>query len=512
MSEKFGKILKGAMYGLFLLVFAWISGQLFFERQTNNLMTSVGGIFANKEVSNNSVADELKVIYSDEPDKLEPAIGDPATWKRLINIYEPLIKLDRDLNVRPALAMSWGLIDERTWEFHLRPNVHFHDGSALDSQDVIAGIERNKTFGGLKSIAEVKAIGDLVLQIKTKNPDPLLLQRLSRVLIFPSEIKDKKELPVIGSGPYRLISWEKGNIMSLARFDDYWGEKPKFAKVQMFSISNKSDRVNMFLNGDADLLDFVPYDAVSAVKDAGFEVLSMPSLEVESIFFNTKVEFFKDVNNRKLVSMLLDQNYLINSLGGYANAVTQFVSTGTFGFNPEISQHKYDTEEAKKNIEKNNLKGKLIQIHFPKEFSFLGEYLRKQLTDAGLVPVISYMDPDPLWKSMENGDADLYFLGFRAELGDADDFFSTIPYSKGNFNITNYKNPKIDSLTEISKTEMDQKKRLQELQQAMQIVVEEDVIGMPLFEFQTLFTFDHKIRMIPRIDGFIYFDELIIEK
>lgn len=503
--------MSGTVYGLFLLVFSWVSGQLFFERQTNNLVASVVGVFSD-DSGQKSAIDQLKVIYYDEPDSLEPAISDPAIWKRVINIYEPLVKTDRDLNVRPGLAVDWGLIDDVTWEFRLRPSVSFHDGSSLDVQDVLVSIERNKSFGGLKSIKKVEAVNDLVFKIETIDPDPLLLQKLSRVFIFPAENGGMKELPVIGTGSYRLSSWEKGNLMTLERFGDYWGNKAKFAEVQILYVTNKSDRVNMFLNGDADLLDFVPYDAVSAVTDRNFEIVSMPSLQVESIFFNTKSDFFKAKSNRKLVSMLIDQNFMINLLGGYAQTVTQFVSTGVFGFNPEIGQHKYDFEEAKKIVEKNGLKGKLIQIHFPKDFSFLGEYLRKQMTIVGLVPVISYMYMDKLSESMQKGNADLYFLGYRADLGDADDFFGMIPYSKGDFNIVKYENPQVDSLIVASKMEMDQVKRLIQLQKAMKIIVEEDVIGIPLFEYQTLFAFNDKISLIPRIDGFIYFDELIIEQ
>lgn len=501
----------GTMYGLFLFAFAWVSGQLFFEQQTNNLVASVAGAFSNSSKLENAVVNQLKVIYYDEPAVLEPGMSDPAIWKRVINIYEPLVKTDRDLNVKPALVVDWGLIDDLTWEFRLRPNVSFHDESALDTQDVIASVERNQFFGGLKSVKTVKAIDDLVFRIETTNPDPLLLQKLSRVLVFPSENRAEKELPVSGTGSYRLNSWEKGKVMNLERFDGYWGEPSKFKEVQIFYMPDKSDRVNGFLNGEADLLDFVPYDAVYAVEDGDFEIVSIPSLQVESIFFNTRAEFFKEKENRKLISMLVDQQYLIRSLGGYAHAVTQFVSTGVFGFNPEIAAHKYDLEAGKKLVEKNGLKGKLIQIHFPKDFSFLGEYLRTQITEVGLVPVISYMEMDKLWESMQKSDADFYFLGYRAELGDSDDFFGTIPYSKGNFNITNYKNSEVDALIEASKMEMDQVKRLAQLQKAMQIVVEDDVIGIPLFEYQTLFTFNDKIRLIPRLDGFIYFDELIIE-
>lgn len=506
------KILRFAMYGIFLLAFVWVSGRLFFEKQTDNLLTSVEGLFDRSGGEKTDQLKDLTVIYFDEPAIFDPSITDPAIWKRAVNIFEPLVGLDRDLNVKPALAVEWGLIDDKTWEFRLRPHVLFHDGSNLNAEDVVASVERYKSFGGLQAVEEVEVLDDLLLRIKTFDPDPLLLQRMARVLIFPSEQKDQssEEFAPVGTGSYFIDTWEVGNSMTLERFDDYWGGKSKFETVNILYIPDKSDRVNTFLAGGAHLLDFVPYDAVKAVKDYNFEIAGIPSLQVESIFFNTRSQFFKSKKNRQIASMLIDQNYLIKSLGGYAQPVSQFVSTGIFGFNPDIKTHEYNFDEAKKLIVKNGLKGRMVQIHFPKEFSFLGEYLRTQFIDAGLQPIISYMDGDKLWKSMLDGEADLYFLGFRAELGDADDFFESIVHSKGNFNkVVGYKNQEVEKLIDASLTEMDPLKRLSQLQTAMKIVLEDDVIGVPLFEYQTLFTFDDQVELVPRIDGFIYFDELI---
>lgn len=517
MNGALSKILNRTMYALFLLAFVWVSGRLFFERQTGQLMASVGDIFVQDNELGGEKIKNLAVIYADEPSALDPSLTDPAVWKRSVNIFEPLVALDRDLNVKPALAVEWGLIDDKTWEFRLRPGVKFHDGSGLDAPDVVASVERYKSFGGLKTVEKVEKMDDFVLRIHTFDPDPLLLQRIARVFIFPAESEEKARIsgnfPVIGTGSYVLDSWDKGSEMVLERFDNYWGNRAKFDTVKILYVPDKSKRVNLFLAGEADLLDFVPYDAVKDVREYGFEIADIPSLQVESLFFNARSEFFRKKSQRQLVAMLIDQDYLVKTLGVHVRPVSQFVSSGIFGFNPEIPTHEYNPSEAKKLIAKNRLQNKVIQIHFPQEFSFLGEYLRKQLTDAGLQPVISYLEVDALMESMTQGNADMYFLGFRAELGDADDFFGSIVRKGANFNsVVGYGNEEVEGLISASLTEMDPLKRLSQLQVAMKIVIENDVIGVPLFEYQTLFAFNDRIRLLPRIDGFIYFDELIIEK
>lgn len=514
MSEKLGKILKGTTYGLFLLAFAWISGQLFFEKQTNNLMAS---IFVGQGILKPSIED-LRVVYADEPTSLEPTLYDPTTRQRLVNIFEPLVKLDRDLNTRPGLAISWGMLDDLNWKISLRPDVKFQDGSGLDSPDVKASFERamknknSQLTGILDTIDKVEILDDSTLKITTKKPDPLLLQRLSTVLIFPSEQSDKTQINPDGTGPYKFSSWKQGDRLILERNENYWGDKPKFAKVEMIVIPNKSARVGALVNNNADLLDFVPFDGVQNVLDQGFKIAAIPGLEVQFLVFNTKSAIFSDTENRKVFSMAIDDDTLVKALGGnFARTISQFVSNGIFGFNPDIIPHVYDIAQAKKMAEAKGLKDQTITFHLPKTLELLGEHVRTQLAKIGVDVLVSYMDGDKFAQSLTAGDADVYFLGFKADIGDASDFLNTLAYSKGSFNIGHYVNTTVDKLIEDSSVQMDPAKRLKNLKDAMKIVVEDDVYGVPLFEYQKIFAFSKKLDLQPRIDGLIYFDEINIK-
>lgn len=507
------KIIRISLCFLFLLGFSWVSAKLFFEKQTDQLMTSVAdSIFGDKGEIKTEL-DELKVVYYDEAISLEPMYTDPAIWKRLINIYEPLVRPDRDLKLKPALAISWGLVDDRTWSFSLRKGVKFHDGSDFNADDVLATFNRAFAFGRLKNIDEIKKIDEFNIAIITKKPDPLLLQRLSRVFIVPAEYEDTDTLldSAVGTGPYKFLSWKENSKMVLQRFNDYWGNLPKFKEVEIIFEPDKSRRVGMLLNDGADLLDFVPYDAVDVLEDRDFEIEKIPSLQVEFLLFNFHSAFAGKRENRQVVSLLIDLNFLDRAFGDYVRKVNQFVSNGTFGFSPEIKDHEYDFAKAQKMVDEVGIKGQLIQVHLPIGMEYLGEYIRQQLSSAGLAPVVSYLENDRLLESMSNGKADIYFLGFRAELGDSADFLEVVPHSEGNFNLTKYFNKTFDTLVDKAAIEMDQDKRLKILQESMKLLVEDDVFGIPLIEYETLYTFSDRIQLIPRIDGFIYFDELKIK-
>lgn len=506
------KIMKYAIYTAFAIIFVWVSSQLFFESETLKVLASVKGIFAGEGMKDRII--DLGVVYPDEPLSLEPTSLNPSARQRLLNIYEPLVRPDRDLKMKPALALSWGLIDNLTWEFRLRPNVIFHDGTGFDAADVAVSFERAMTYSGseisaaLSSIKELEIIDDYTLRILTFKPDPLLLQRIATVLIIPSEYENEADFDPVGTGSYKFKAWDKNDKIVLERFSEYWGTEAKFAIVEMFSRVNKNERVGMFVNYEADLLAFVPFDAVTAIKERNFKITEIPSLEVQFLLFNMDSQYFSDKKNRELFSYAIDQKDLVAAVGGYARIVNQFVSNGIFGFNPDIQPHEYDLKKAEELAEETGLKGKTIQFHLSKGLDVLGEHVRQQLNGIGVNTIVSYLEADKLMESIVERKADIYFFGFKSDLGDSADFLGLMARSGADFNAGKYSNSVVDEMIDVSLLELDPIVRLENLREAMRIIVEDDIFGVPLFEYETLFSFSDKLDMEPRIDGFIYFDEL----
>ncbi len=506
------KIFSYLFYTLFVLIFIWVAGQLFFQKEMDFAVRSVVDLFGGNGETENGIQN-LRVIYPDEPVSLEPTLTDPSTRARLVNIYEPLVQFDAFYNIRPALALSWGLIDDFTWEFELRSDVVFHDGTEFDVEDVVASVERARShktselFEIADAIDEIEVLDDMTFRIKTVNPDPLLLQKLALMMIVPSENEDGEIENPIGTGSYKFQSWE-GGTMLYERFDAYWGNRPKFDTVELNTIVDKSERVNAFLRGDADLLAFVSYDAVSTVEEMGFEIATIPTLEVQVLLFNVNSDYLNTIQSREAVSLAVDQDALVEKLGGYARAINQFVSNGVFGFDPNISDHEFDREKAEKLAEELELTEKTLQFHLLKGLDVLGEQIREDLKEVGIYVIVSYLEVWDFIASLEEGSADIYFMGFKSELGDASEFLNSTVYSKGEFNDFDYENPNVDYLIELAMVELDPARRRDSLQEAMRIVVEEDVIGIPLFEYETVFAFVEGLEFSPRIDGLIYFDEI----
>ncbi len=104
-------------------------------------------------------------------------------------VYEPLIEFNSNLEFVPELAVAWRLVEPTVWEFELRPNVRFHDGTPLTAADVVFSFGRAKTdlpggfAGRIESIAAVRAIDEHTVRIETKFPDPQLWDKVRYIAI-----------------------------------------------------------------------------------------------------------------------------------------------------------------------------------------------------------------------------------------------------------------------------------------------------------------------------------------
>jgi peptide/nickel transport system substrate-binding protein len=507
---KFFKIL---LYTIFVTAFIWVTSQLFFKEYMDNFIENIFSIQSG-EIEKTKLS-TLRIIYPEEPKNLDPYNLDYANRTRLINIYESLVKIDKDFKIVSSLALNWGMLDDKTWEFILRPNVFFHDGSAFDANDVLSSYNKaisendSNLIQILDTIKNIKIIDKYTINIETKTPDPLLLQKLSFLFIIPSEFENKEIINPIGTNSYKFSS-RKTNTIVLERFNNYREDKSIFDKIEMETITDKDERIKKMVLKDADFLVFVPQDAVSVIKDAGYNIATIPSLEVQLFLYNTK-GLIKDVNVRTALNSSLDLQTLTNFLGEYIKPVNQYVSSGIFGYNPNISTSVYNLENAKTIISKSDFSNSTIILHLPKGLETLGDYIKKSFREVDVYVNISYLDQNDLLNSIKNKEADMYFLSFKSDFGDAIDFFTSVVHSNATNNIFNYSNPQVDYLIDKTLTELNQNKRRDFLQEAMKIIVEEDVIGMPLFEYETIFAYNKNIEFEPRIDGLIYFDELKIK-
>jgi len=445
----------------------------------------------------------LRIGLPDQADTLNPFANDSASRARLLNVYEGLTRIDRDLKIEPGLAISYGALDNVMWEFRLRPEVYFHDGGRVTVDDVIFSLDSaRKSSSGVKDLLSTVDViqkgGDDMFYIKTREPDPLLPSKLAFVFVV-------SKTAGVGTGSYEIKKNENG-ILELQRFEKYWGERPSYKNVVLKTISKKDEKIASLEKRDIDILAQLPADMGSGFSFKDFELQKQPSLEVNFLVFNFN-GVLKDREIRSAVKMALDKQKLISLAQGFAESATQFVANGIFGYDPEIKEVKNaDLPARQAGTEK--LAGIKLKLDLPRGLESFGKALEKQLAAVGVDSDIEFLAPSPLAKKIQSGDsADIYFFGWSTELGDAFDFLTSVAHSKvgefGAFNGSNYSNPETDKLIESAQKTMKSSERLNYLRSAMRLITEEDIIGVPLFSPEILYAVSKDVKWKPRVDGYV---------
>ncbi|MBD3156302.1 hypothetical protein GF369_00580 [Candidatus Peregrinibacteria bacterium] len=501
---------KIVFYCIIFGILAFLLVQLFFRAEYEDIKNTYFHSSASVETQTDN---SLTIVYSFGVESLEPTLYDSASRSRTLNVYERLVATDRNLQAKSGLALSWGRIDEITWEFKLRPDVVFHDGSSFDANDVKASFDRAMQYerSGLKDILStidsVEVIDELTIHIVTKEPDPILVNRAATVLIFPSDYT-AFDTPV-GTAPYRFVSQTESEF-SVTRFDDYWGEKPYYKNVFIKAIENRFDRIDAMKNGQIDILANVPPTlANEIVINQRATIASLPSLEVNFLMFNYESSLLEDKRIRRAISQAFDKDIFVDISNGHATASNQFVSNGIFGFNPSIEDVGQDLSMAKRLIRQYDpFKKPSVTIDMTQGTQAIGDYIKQQLDEVGLSVTINYLSFDRLRAKIFAKQSEMFYLGWRSEIGDASGFYENVVYSEGRFNGGNFKNKKVDQLIELSTKNLDDQKRLQQFQEIMRIIVEEEIMGVPLFETDVIYGVKAGVHFSPRLDGYILASEL----
>lgn len=247
-------------------------------------------------------AQEVRIGISAELSAMDPHYHN-LTPNNMIaqQIYEPLVGQDVTQKLTPLLAESWKAIDETTWEFKLRKNVKFHDGSPFTVDDVLATFQRApnvpkspSSFGAYVRGKEFSKVDDHTFRVKTAAPAPLVPTDFSTFGVISAKCKDTTteefnagKCAAGGTGPYKHGEYVAGDRVVLTRNDSYWGAKPIWATARFRIITSSPTRVAALLAGDVDVIENVPTTDVARLK-------ADPKINVASTVSNRVIYFHMD--------------------------------------------------------------------------------------------------------------------------------------------------------------------------------------------------------------------------
>lgn len=302
----------------------------------------------------------LRAAYEDAIANLDPhgtSAAEQGTKLAATQLYDSLLVRDsqQDGEIVPSLATDWTNPDSRTWEFRLRKDARFHDGTPVTAADVKASLERVLELEGPQAplweqLDTVKAVDERTVRITTKEPLGTMLSNLTLLSVLPADKmgKDGFFRKPVGSGPFRMQSFVPSQRLSVSSFTKYWNGSPKVDQLEFPYMPETSARITAMQTGEVDVTWQVAPDQVAQLQGAsGVSLKRIPSLYYWFNWFNCGREPFTDARVRRAMWHALDTDKIISQLYGQsARPIRAPLASNAFGYAPQ-EPYAYDPERAK---------------------------------------------------------------------------------------------------------------------------------------------------------------------
>ena len=448
-------------------------------------ITALTGCGSTQNVGGSGSGNGKTFIFaqSADPRGLDPAfVDDGESAKVMCNVYEGLVKYgDNNTNIEPSLAESWEINDAGTeYTFKLREGVKFHDGTDFNADAVVKSVEKQLppnvtddmpyatfTFDGVQ---KVEAIDEHTVKFTLASPNTPFLANLAMTLaapiVSPTALEKNggnlNECPV-GTGPFKFVSWDKGEKVVLEKNNDYWGDKAKLDKLVIKITKENSVRASELMAGEIDAMDGLDPNDVDKLKEKDIQIFNEPGMNINYIAFNCEREPYNNPKVREALSHAIDRDELVKYLyQGYSDTADTMLPTFIPGYKEGIKNYEYNPELAKSMLNELGLTD--LNIHMitysparqynPVGGQKLAESVQNYFNKIGVNSTIDVYQWTEYKEKVKQGEGDISFAGWIGDNGDADNFLSLLDSKQVNtgLNYARYNNPEVDNLLNKAKS------------------------------------------------------------
>jgi peptide/nickel transport system substrate-binding protein len=478
---------------------------------------------------------------------------DPATRQETVqlsflsNIYEPLVRRNRDLGLEPALATSWEQVSPTVWRFHLRPGVKWQDGSPFTADDVVFTLKRtlmpdSQMRAPMSPVKEARKIDDLTVEFETFVPDPIFLQEQTNLLIMsqawceahnsvaPVTIGKADNYALhnaMGTGPYKLVSREPDR-KTVVEKNPLWWDKDDGApdQVEFDVIGSAPTRVAALLSGEVDMIYTVPPQDIARIKQTeGLKILQTPELRTIYLGFDqSRNELpssdvkgknpFKDVRVRQAVALAIDEPPIASRVMlGLGHPTWEMWGPGVNGYNAALDvRPKADPAKSKQLLtEAGYPNGFRVGMDCPNDRYVMDEQICtaivSMLARVGIKVDLNAQTKSKFFTKIGEPDynTDFYLLGWTPATYDAHNALYTLLGTRngkrGEVNDGGYSNPALDALIDKIGVETDQAKRMAMINQSIEII-QKDVATVPLHQQVIVWAAKKNVEVAQPADNF----------
>ncbi len=458
------------------------------------------------------------------------------------HLYGYLVERDEKSRPVPGLATEWKAIDPLTWEFRLRRGVKFHDGSEFTAADVVASIERvpkvpkspSPFTAYTKQIVKIDVVDPYTLRFRTAVPYPLMPSDMTQVAIVSKAHANASTedfnsgKAAVGTGPYKLARYAKGERVELVRNDAWWGGRTPWERVTLRILPQDAPRVAALLSGDVQVIENVPTADVARLRGnkqlAIYKAVSdrliylhLDSDRDASPFVTDKAGApmaknpLRDARVRKALSKMINRPAIVDRvMEGEAVMAGQLVPDFLFGATKNLAVEKHDPDGARRLLaEAGYPDGFGLTIHAPNNRYIndeqIAQAVAQMLTRGGVATKVVAMPSSTYFTQATDLRFSFMLVGWSTGTGEASSSLKALlmTYNRekgfGTANRGRYSNSKVDALTEDALQTVDDVKREAYLQRATEIAINDTGI-IPLHFQVNLWATRDGIGYQPRLD------------
>lgn len=481
--------------------------------------------------------------------KLGPSSIDPhfryagETDNTLEHLYFRLIRESPTKELRPGIAQSWRAVDDRTWEFTLRPEAKFSDGTPITAEDVAFSLWRVPRIEGsagsyiifTRAIEAVEVVDPRTVRIHTRTPYPFIPIDLARIFIVPKSLGESVKTDdfnagraAVFSGPWVLETYRPGEVLELRANPNWWGEKSPWTRVTIRTISNDAARTAALLSGAVQAIDEVSLadlpqlrtnSQVAVTQIAGSRVMyvAMDMDRDNSPFVRDRngnplaQNPLKDVRVRKALSHAIDRNAIVERvLEGAATPAANLLPDGTPGTNPNLKPTPYDPELSRRLLAEAGLAdGFRVTVHatndrYPNDDK-VAQAIAQFWTRIGVQTEVA-LQPNATFFPQASRQT---FSVMAAQYGasDVSTMYRALVHSfdraggLGSANRTRHSSPRADALVREALATMDDTKRNALFAEAARIALEEETIIIFVYYPSYVYAARQGLTVTPFNDG-----------
>lgn len=423
---------------------------------------------------------------------------DPATWgtSTLVNIglwgavYNNLTEVDPSGKLVPQLATSFEPSpDAKTWTFHLREGVTFHNGKTLDANDVVASFNHHREED---SGSAARGIVDQIVDIRTDGPHTVIFELSEGNADFAYMCTDYHlvigaadadgridwENPN-GTGGYEFVSHERGVRMTLRRNRNYWrDDRAHFDDVDLFAIADSAARMNALVTGEVDAIARVDIKSMALLRRSSDIVIDeVTGTQHFTMPMFCDVEPFNDNNVRMALKYAVDREAMVQTiLRGHGRPGNDSpITPANRYFAEDIPQRSYDPERARFHLREAGLDSLRIDLSAA-DAAFSGAVdtaiLFQEHARAAGIDINVIREPnDGYWSNVWTKKP--FVMAYWAGRPTEDWMFSQVYASDANWNDAHWKNERFDQLLVQARAELDESLRA-EMYREMQLLVRDE--------------------------------------